>query len=82
MAGLTVRNLGADTLEWLRDRAAEHRRSVNAELLEILSVARGDEIAAAMSGPAAATARKARVMGVRTRRSAELLRRDRERHGR
>jgi plasmid stability protein len=82
MAGLTIRNLDADLLAWLRERASANQRSLNAELLDVLSVARGDEIAATLTHPAAASARKARALGVRTPRSAQLLRAERDRRGR
>lgn len=41
-----IRNLDDETLGWLRSRAAANGRSLNAELIEVLAVARGDEIAA------------------------------------
>ncbi len=79
MAGLTIRNLDDRVLAWLRERAAARGTSLNTELIEILSVARGDELARRTRGPAAASARLARALGVRTRRSAALLRHDRNR---
>lgn len=82
MPGVTIRNLDDELLEWLRERATVHHRSLSAEVIDILSVSRGDEIAAAMAGPLAATVRKAKRLGVRTRCSADLLRADRERHAR
>lgn len=67
MRALTIRNLEDDELRWLRLRAAKHGRSLNAELLDLISVARGDEIAAKMpSNPFAKTALRARRGGVRT----------------
>ncbi len=67
MRALTIRNLEDDELRWLRMRAAEHGRSLNAELLDLIAVARGDEIAAKMpSSPFAKTAVRARKGGVRT----------------
>jgi plasmid stability protein len=79
VAGITLRNLDDDLFDWLRARAASRGTSLNSELLEILAVARGDEVAARARGPAAASARAARVLGVRTARSADHLRRDRDR---
>jgi len=78
MAGITIRSVDDEILAWLRERATRRGTSMNTELLEILSVAHGDETASGARGPAAASARKARALGVRTRRSANLLRRDRE----
>lgn len=82
MAGLTIRNIDDEVLAWLRARAASRGRSLNAELLDVLSVARGDDIAARLDHPAARTARLARALGVRTPRSAGVLRRERDRRGR
>ena len=78
MAGLTIRDLDEDTLNWLRRRARERGTSLNKELLEILATVRGDEVARRLPGPAAASARLARELGVRTRRSGDLIRRARD----
>jgi plasmid stability protein len=82
MAAVTIRDVDDALLDWLRAQASAHRRSLNAELLEILSVAQGDQVAASRSGPVAASARKARALGVRTRPSGDLLHEARERRGR
>ena len=82
MRALTIRNLDETTLRWLRRRADQRGQSLNAELLDLLSVARGDELAATMRGPAAASARRARALGVRTRASGmSILREARDRRG-
>jgi len=81
MAVLTLRNVDDETLRWLRARAAAHARSLNSELLDILSVARADELAeAAPANPFARTFRRARAIGVRTpSTSARIVREDRDR---
>lgn len=78
MAGITIRDLDEVTFAWLRERARARGASLNAELLEILAAARGDEIARRRVGPAAASARLARKLGVRTSSSSAALRRDRD----
>ena len=83
MRGLTIRNLDEDTLSWLRRRAAARGRSLNSELLDLIAVARGDEIAAKKRGPLAASARLARALGVRTPATGvAILRDERARRGR
>ena len=79
MPNLTLRRLDDDTMRWLRLRAATHGRSVNAEILDLLRVARADEVAeAAGDNPFAASYRKARARGVRTPGTArEIVRADR-----
>jgi plasmid stability protein len=81
MAVLTVRNVDDETLAWLRARAAAHARSLNAELLDILAVARADELAeGAPRNPFARSLRHARSIGVRTpSTSARIVREDRDR---
>jgi len=81
MAVLTIRNVDDEMLGWLRERAAAHARSVNAELLDILAVARADELAAAAPrNPFARSLRRARAIGVRTpSSSAGIVREDRDR---
>ncbi len=69
MRGLTLRNLDDTTLGWLRERAESHGRSMNAELLDILQTTRGDELVARRRGPVAASARRAKALGIRTSRS-------------
>ena len=81
MAGLTLR-LDEETHEWLRARADANGRSLNAELLDILAVARADELAATLTHPAAQSHRLARSLGVRTPRSARVLRAQRDARGR
>ncbi len=84
MAVLTLRNVDDATLDWLRVRAAAHARSLNTELLDILAVARTDELAGnAARNPFARSFRRARALGVRTpSTSARILREDRDRdHG-
>ncbi len=67
MPALTIRNLDDEELRWLRTRAAEHGRSLNAELLDLIAVARGDETARKMTrNPFARTSLRARERGVRT----------------
>jgi plasmid stability protein len=77
---LTIRNIPEAQLRWLRARAEERGRSLNAELLDVLAVARADELAA--RSPKNAFARsllRARALGVRTKpTSARILRRDRD----
>lgn len=82
MSGLTIRNLDAATRDWLRARADAHGRSLNAELLDILAVARADELAATLDHPAARSLRLARSLGVRTPPSASALRAARDARGR
>ena len=80
MATLSLRNVDAETLSWLRARAAAHGKSVNAELLDLLAIARTDELAAASTSPFAASLRRARALGVRTpSTSRSLVRADRDR---
>jgi len=81
MAVLTLRNVDEVTLDWLRARAAAHARSLNAELLDILAVARTDELAQGSSrNPFARSFQRARALGVRTpSTSARILREDRDR---
>lgn len=83
MRGLTIRNIDEPTLRWLRRRAADRGRSLNSELLDLLAVVRGDELAARMRGPLAASARRARALGVRTPASgAAIVRASRDARGR
>jgi plasmid stability protein len=79
---LTIRNLDEATLEWLRRRAKVHGRSLNSEILDLVAVARGDEVAARQGSSAVAgSARRARELGVRTpASSARILRGDRARN--
>lgn len=79
---MTIRNLDEETHEWLRARADAHGRSLNAELLDILAVARADELAATLTHPAAESHRLARSLGVRTPRSGQVLRAQRDARGR
>lgn len=75
MRGLTIRNLDDTLLGWLRERAGSHGRSLNAELLDILEATRGDELVARRKGPVAASARRAKALGIRTpRSSADVVR--------
>jgi plasmid stability protein len=80
MADLTLRRVEEDTLHWLRSRAASHGQSVNAEILDLLRVARADELAeAAGDNPFARSHRKARSRGIRTSDSAQrIVRADRD----
>lgn len=83
MRGLTIRNLEDDTLDWLRERAEAHGRSLNAELLDMLAVMRADELAASRRDAIGATLRRARAMGVRTRSTgAAIVREARDRRAR
>lgn len=81
MRTLTLRNVSDETLRWLRGRAAAHARSVNAELLDLISVARADELAAQHpESPFARTYARARSRGVRTpSTSGTIARTDRDR---
>lgn len=80
MATLSLRLVDDDTLRWLRSRAAAHGRSVNAELLDLIAVARCDEMATDSPNPFAASHRRARALGVRTASSARrTVRSDRDR---
>lgn len=80
MANLSLRNVDEDLLAWLRSRAATHGRSVNAELLDLIAVARSDEMAAESTSPFAASARRARALGVRTPATSRgVVREDRDR---
>ena len=83
MPSITVRQVPEDQLQWLRMKAAEHGRSLNAELLDLLAVVRADELAAAESdSPVAKSYRRARTLGVRTpSTSAVTVRSDRDRDG-
>ena len=84
MAGLTVRNLPKETLRWLRARAAERGRSLNSELLDLIAVAQGDDLARSRSkNPFARTWLRARRLGVRTSStSRRVVRADRDRDSR
>jgi antitoxin FitA len=74
MAQLTVRNLGATLVRTLKQRAAEHGRSAEAEHREIL------RRALAETGEDFSTRAKALRRRLRsTRDSAELIRADRDR---
>ncbi len=81
MRTLTLRNVSDDTLHWLRGRAAAHSRSVNAEILDLIAVARADESAAQHpDNPFAESHRLARRRGVRTpSTSRRIIRADRDR---
>jgi len=80
MPNLTLRRIDDETMHWLRNRSAVHGCSINAELLDILQVARADELAEDQpDSPFAATYRKARAMGVRTPSTAQaIVRADRD----
>lgn len=80
MPNLTLRRIDDETMHWLRSRSALHGRSINAELLDILHVARADELAEEQpDNPFAAAYRKARTMGVRTPSTAQsIVRADRD----
>ncbi|MBK7975095.1 MAG: hypothetical protein IPK07_18035 [Deltaproteobacteria bacterium] len=84
MKTLTLRNVSDETLRWLRGRAAAHERSVNAEILDLLSVARADELAEQhATNPFARTFIEARRRGVRTTPSSrKIVRADRDRDAR
>jgi plasmid stability protein len=81
MPGLTVRNLSKETLRWLRARAAHRGRSLNSELLDLIAVARVDDLARERaSSPFAHTWLLARKLGVRTvSTSRRSIRADRDR---
>ncbi len=81
MAALTIRKLSDEAMRWLRRRAAVHGRSLNAELLDLLEVARADETAEAHENhPVSRTYLHARQRGVRTSSSAQsIIRADRDR---
>ena len=80
MTNVLIRNVDHGTMRWLRLRAAENRRSVNAELLDILRVMRADGLAQQHAGsPFADSLRAARALGVRTPASSyTIVRRDRD----
>jgi plasmid stability protein len=80
MPNLPLRRLDDDTLHWLRSRAASHGQSVNAEILDLLRVARADELAeGSEDNPFAASYRKARARGIRTPGTAQdIVRADRD----
>lgn len=81
MAGLTIRGIPGEDLDWLRERAARHGRSLNAEMLELIAVARADDLAAEHAeSPFARTWTLARKLGVRTSPEARrIVRADRDR---
>ncbi|MBQ03014.1 MAG: hypothetical protein CL477_20325 [Acidobacteria bacterium] len=81
MPSITIRKLPEEQLQWLRMRAAEHNRSVNAELLDLLAVLRADELAALETdSPFAKSYRRAKALGVRTPSSSTAtVRSDRDR---
>ncbi len=81
MPSITIRKLPEEQLQWLRMRAAEHNRSVNAELLDLLAVLRADELAALeTNSPFAKSYRRAKSIGVRTPSSSTAtVRSDRDR---
>ena len=80
MATLSLRSLDENTLDWLRSRAAAHGKSVNAELLELIAVARTDELAAESASPFAKSLRRARALGVRSPSTSRgIVRADRDR---
>lgn len=82
MPSLTIRNIPEPQLKWLRARADQRGRSLNAEILELLAVARADELAARRPDNAfAQTLLRARSLGARTGSSRRLVRRDRDRNG-
>ena len=67
MPSITIRQVPAEQLQWLRMRAAEHGRSLNAELLDLLAVLRADELAAVEpDSPVGKSYRRAKTLGVRT----------------
>ncbi len=84
MPSLTVRAIPEEQLRWLRARALRGARSLNREVLELLAVARADELAAAKPESAfARSLRLARRLGVRTAASSSaIVRRDRARDDR
>jgi plasmid stability protein len=81
MPTLTIRSLTEEDLRWLRVRAATHGRSLNAEVLDLLRVARVDELADAHPDNAFAHSyRRARRLSVRTpSTSRATIRSDRDR---
>ncbi len=81
MPSITIRKIPEEQLQWLRMRAAEHGRSVNAELLDLLAVLRADELATLETdSPFAKSYRRARALGVRTPSSSTAtIRSDRDR---
>jgi len=84
MPSLTIRNITEDQLEWLRSKAKERGRSLNAEVLDLLAVARADELAASHpESPFARSLLRARALGVRTPSSSRrIVRSDRDRDDR
>lgn len=80
LATLTIRDIDREVMRWLRTRAAIHERSMNKELLDILRIARADEMAeAAGENPFAASYRRARSRGIRTPSSLSIVREARDR---
>lgn len=81
MPSITIRQIPEDQLQWLRMRAAEHGRSLNGELLDLLAVLRADELAAMEPDNSVAKSyRRAKALGVRTpSTAAAAVRTDRDR---
>jgi plasmid stability protein len=81
MPSLTLRGIDNETLRWLRLRAAQHGRSLNAELLDLLEVVKADEMAERRSFHAIARGYlRTRARGIRTKStSKDIVRADRDR---
>lgn len=84
MPSLTIRNIPENNLRWLRARAGQRDRSLNTEVLDVLAVARADDLAARRSDSAFGRSLiVARRLGVRTPASSSaIVRRDRARNDR
>ena len=77
---LNLRGLDEGTLGWLRSRAAAHGRSVNAELLDLIAVARTDETVAGSASPFAKSHHRARALGFSSASTSRgIVRADRDR---
>lgn len=75
-ASLTIRNIPARVLRRLRDRAAEHHRSMQGEVLAILEAAAAD---AAVRMDAEGLLRRVQSWGLKTPAEAvEMIRQDRD----
>lgn len=75
-ASLTIRNIPARVLRRLRDRAAEHRRSMQGEVLSILEAAAAD---AAVRVDAEDLQRRVQSLGLKTPAEAvAMIREDRD----
>lgn len=75
-ASLTIRNIPGRVLQRLRDRAAEHRRSMQGEVLSILEAAAAD---AAVRLDAEGLLRRVQSLGLKTPAEAvEMIREDRD----